>query len=213
MFCLSGQATAQELESEFLYGFDLKASIGYAVPNTDDYDNSFTFQVSAGYDVAQWLNLELGVGYFSSQIDYPFAGPPAHTIAEGDLKVIPFTLTAQVRHSLPELFLTVYALGGVGYYLVDYTWSGGSEAYFDGIRETYGAASQSVDDSFGFHLGGGLEYPLTASLALAAEGRYIVLRPGASGDWTDPVTEMPVSFDDELDLNTWLFFGGLKYMF
>jgi outer membrane protein W len=74
--------------------------------------------------------------------------------------------------------------------------------------EIAGLPNQAVEDAWGFHCGAGLEYALTERFSVTAEGRYVFLSPQASG--TEP-TGNPI--DGSLDLNTWLFTGGVKVAF
>jgi len=59
----------------------------------------------------------------------------------------------------------------------------------------------------------GFEYPLTAQLFVGVEGQYLFLRPEAKGIWRDLITGEPYVFNKDLDLNTWLFTLGVKYLF
>ncbi len=198
---------------EMFYGFNVNASLGGALPTTDEYGNSFYFRIGAGYEVTPYFSLDLGVGRFATAIDHEMETPPANTIADGEMKVIPLTLNLQLRYPVPNLFGTIYGLAGAGYYFVDYSWSGGSKDYFNDVEAVYGLAVQSVSDSFGFQLGGGFDYPLSANVFLNVEGQYVLLSPEAKGAWRDLITGEPYRFDKELDLNTWIFTVGAKYLF
>jgi len=129
------------------------------------------------------------------------------------MKVIPLTLNLQLRYPVPQMFGTVYGLLGLGYYFVDYSWSGSSTQYFDEVEALYGSAVQTVSDSVGFQLGAGFDYPMSANIFLNVEGQYIILSPEASGNWRDVVTGERHRFDDDIDLNTWIFSLGVKYLF
>jgi opacity protein-like surface antigen len=65
-----------------------------------------------------------------------------------------------------------------------------------------------VRDAFGFHAGLGVEYALSGWLSLTAEGRYLVVAPRVSGTARDGR-----QLGGTLDLNTWLFTGGIRVAF
>lgn len=213
--CVPAPSRAQEGDGggDFLYGFNLSASLGYAIPTTDEYSNSFTFRFGAGYALTGNLTLDLGISRFKSDVDHEMTSPPPNTIADGTLKVTPVVMSLQFRRPVPQFFSTVYALAGIGYYFVDYGWDGNSKEYFQQVEELYGPAIQSVSDSFGFNLGAGFDYPVSTHLALNVEGQYIFLSPEAKGEWRDVITGEPYRFDDSIDLNTWLLTVGMRYFF
>jgi len=198
---------------ELFYGFNVNASLGGAIPTTDEFGNSFYFRLGGGYEINPNFSLELGVGRFATDIEHGMDTPPGNTVADGDMKVIPLTLSLQLRYPVPQMFGTVYGLLGLGYYLVDYSWSGSSAEYFDQVEALYGAGIQTVSDSVGFQLGAGYDYPMSANIFLNVEGQYIILTPEASGNWRDVVTGERHRFDGDIDLNTWIFSLGVKYLF
>lgn len=213
LLVVASLSPAKAADEDFLYGFNLNASLGYAVPTTDEYSNSFYFRFGGGYSFNSTLALDLSVGRFSSDINHDLDFPPGRTVADGTLKVTPLVLAAQLRYPLHQIFSTVYALAGVGYYLVDYSWDRPSKEYFREVEELYGPAGQSVSDSFGFNLGGGLDYPLGTHFLINVEGQYLFLNPDAKGAWRDLLTGELHQFNDSLDLNTWLFTAGVRYLF
>jgi len=211
---IPGTSPAQmDSGEEMFYGFNINASLGGAIPTTDEYGNSFYFRLGAGYEITPNFSLDLGVGRFATDIDHEMERPPVNTLADGEMKIIPLTLNLQLRYPVPNLFGTIYGLAGAGYYFVDYSWSDSSRDYFDDVQALYGPAVQNVSDSFGFQLGGGFDYPLSANIFLNVEGQYVLLSPEAKGAWRDPITGERYLFDKDLDLNTWIFTVGAKYLF
>lgn len=208
-----GRAQDGDGGGEFLYGFNLSASLGYAMPTTDEYSNSFTFRFGAGYALTESLTLDLGISRFKSDIDHEMDSPPPNTIADGALKVTPVVMSIQFRRPVPQFFSTIYALAGIGYYFVDYSWDGSSKEYFGQVEELYGPAIQSVSDSFGFNLGAGMDYPVSTHFALNMEAQYIILSPEAKGEWRDVISGERYRFEDSIDLNTWLLTVGMRYLF
>jgi outer membrane protein W len=209
LLCLSaGAAQAQSGKGDYIGSWSASAAIGYAIPNTDEYDNAFAWRLAAGYSPMPQFAIDLEVGRFVSGVSQPDAnGLPSHTIASGELDVVPVCLTAQYRTPLPGLLSTLTVLAGVGYYFIDYTMADEPRAVFIAGGDP-GLPDQSVDDAWGFHAGAGLEYALTERLSLTAEGRYLFLSPQASGS-----TGSGGRIDGSLDLNTWIFTGGIKVAF
>ena len=199
-------AAAESGKGEYLGAWSVGASLGYALPNTDEYDNGFAWRLALGYAPLPQFELDLEFGGFTSDVSQPEPGGiPSYTIASGSLEIRPVCLTAQYRRPLPELLSTVTLLAGIGYYFIDYDMGDEQGAAFDG---QLGLPDQEVDDSWGFHLGAGLEYAVTERISLVAEGRYLFLNPSARG-----TTVSGVRFDDSLDLDTWMFTGGVKVGF
>ncbi len=211
---LPGLSQAQGEAGLAFYGIDVNASLGFAVPNTDEFGSGFFIRGGAGYELNRHFAVSAGLGWFSSSVDNDMDVPPGNTIADGELGVIPLTLSLEARHPFPELYGTLYGIAGIGYYFIDYSWSGGAKEYFDEVERLYGIpVSQEVSNSFGFDLGAGFEYPLTAQLFFNAEGQYIFLQPEAEGVWRDLITGEPHVFKKDLDMNTWIFTLGVKYLF
>jgi opacity protein-like surface antigen len=201
-------AGAQSGKGAYLGSWSATAAIGYAIPNTDEYDNAFSWRLAAGYSPLPQFEIDLELGRFLSGVSQPEAnGLPTHTIASGELDVMPVCLTAQYRTPLPGLLSTLTLLAGVGYYFIDYTMADEPRAVFAAGGEP-GLPDQTVDDAWGFHAGAGLEYALTERFSLTAEGRYLFLSPQASGTAGSGRT-----IDGTLDLNTWIFTGGVKVAF
>jgi hypothetical protein len=199
---------AQSGKGEYLGAWSLGASLGYAVPNTDEYGNALAWRLALAYSPVPQFELGLEFGRFSSDVSQPDPdGIPSHTIASGSLDITPVCLTAQYRRALPELLSTVTLQGGAGYYFVDYEMGDAQREVFE-AGGAAGLPDQQVDDAWGFHAGAGLEYALTERVSLVAEGRYLFLEPSASGTAKDGQR-----FDGSLDLNTWIFSGGVKVWF
>jgi len=207
------ESGAQAKMEQVYRGFNFNASVGTVIPSTDEFGNSFYIRGGAGYEVNENFAIDIGIGRFSSDVDNDLNTPPPNTIADGKMKVVPLTATLQLRYLVPQAYGTVYGLAGLGYYFIDYSWSPGSERYFEEVSALYGPSRQEVSDSFGFNLGGGFEYPLTAQFSLDAEAQYLFLKPSAEGTWRDLVTGEPYSFDNDLDLNSWILSFGVKFVF
>jgi len=204
----AGVTHAQSGKGDYVGRWAVSGGLGYAIPNTDEYSNEFTWRFGLGYSRNPAFEVGLEVGHFSTAVSQPETdGVPSHDIASGRIDVIPVFLTLQYRVPLPEKMTTVFLLAGAGYYFIDYTMADTPRGVFS-ASGVAGLPDQRVHDSWGFHAGAGLEYALTGWLSVTLEGRYVMLAPDVSGTVKDGST-----LGGSLDLNTWLFTGGMKVAF
>lgn len=209
-----GTVPAQGLGDELLLGFDVNASVGFVIPTTDEYRSTLGWKLGAGYSLTDIFSLELGFGYHAINVDHDTDTPPVNTIADGKLKILPLVLTAQFRYPVPQAFGTVYGLAGVGYYFIDYSWSDESVDYFAEVEALYRPPLfQEVENSLGFNIGGGFDYPLSANFVCTVEGQYLFLRPEANGAWRDLLRGDTHEFNNDLDLDSWIIRVGMRYLF
>lgn len=203
-------------KGDYIGQYSVAVQGGFAIPNTDEFDNTFFYQGSLGYSPIPWLEVSLGAGRFQSNVSQPEPhGVPVHTIATGDLEVIPLIATVHLRYPMQEIFSTFTAFAGAGYYLVDYEMGGEARRFLDEKSQSSPTGEtfpQTVGNDWGFHLGVGIEYHMTDHLSLVGEGRYIILSPAMSGSACDEAG-WEYRFSGSLDLNTWLFTGGIKVAF
>ena len=209
MLCLvAGVAQAQSGKGDYIGRWSVAGSLGYAIPNTDEYGGGLVWRLGGGYSPIPQFEIGLELGRFSTAVSQPEPdGVPNHDIASGRLDVLPVCVAAQVHIPLAETMATFNLLAGAGYYFVDYTMADASREFFvaSGVE---GLPDQSVHDAWGFHTGAGLEYALTGWLSLTVEGRYVFLAPKVSG-----TAAAGNQLGGSLDLNTWLFTGGIKAAF
>ena len=204
----SGAALAQSGKGDYVGRWSLAGNAGYAIPNTDEYANVPAWKFALGYSPALWFEVALEAGRFSTAVDQPEPdGLPNHSIASGRIEVVPVCVNLQFNLPLAASMTTAYLSAGGGYYLVDYTMDEAPSGVF-AASGVAGLPDQIVRDAWGFHAGVGVEYALTAWLSVTAEGRYQFLAPQVSGTARDDYT-----LGGSLDLNTWLFTGGLKVAF
>jgi opacity protein-like surface antigen len=209
VLCLAaGVAEAQSGKGDYVGAWSVTGAFGYAVPNTDQYGNDLTGRLGIGYSPYPPLEIGLELGLFSSEVAQPEAnGLPTHDIASGKLDVIPACVTLRYRAPLAETMATLVLLAGGGYYFIDYTMAAAPRGILVG-GGAEGLPDQAVRDAWGFHAGAGLEYALTGWLSLTIEGRYVVVAPKVSGTAGEGH-----QLGGSLDLNTWLFTGGIKVAF
>lgn len=207
--CLAaGVAQAQSGKGDYVGRWSYSGAIGYAIPNTDEFGNAISGRIGLGYSPVPAFEIGLEVGLFSTEVSQPEVnGIPDHDIASGQIDVIPVCLVVKYHAPLPQSMATFTLLAGGGYHFVDYTMGDEPRAVFASGGGA-GLPDQVVRDAWGFSAGAGLEYALAWWLSLTVEGRYIVLMPSVSGTAKDGV-----QLGGNLDLNTWLFTGGIKVAF
>jgi opacity protein-like surface antigen len=125
-------------------------------------DDGFVAEIAFGHYFVPVFATELGVGYFESEAS------PAVPPGETKFKVVPITLTAKVL--LPLGPVEPYGEFGIGGYITKFEVSG-SPSNFDG----------STKGTFGLHAGGGLNFNITPTVFLGAEGRYLWAKPSFGG--------------------------------
>jgi len=207
--CLAaGVAQARSGKGDYIGRWSVEGSVGYAIPNTDEYGNVLVWRAGVGYSPLPQFEIGLELGQFSPKVSQPEPnGLPNHDIASGRLQVRPVCLSLRYNIPLSETMATLNLLAGAGYYFINYSMADAPREMFvsSGVE---GLPDQTVRDAWGVHVGAGLEYALTSLLSVTFEGRYIILAPHVSGTVKDAFT-----IGGSLDLNTWLFTGGIKVAF
>ncbi len=125
-------------------------------------DDGFVAEIAAGHYFLPAFATELGVGYFESK------STPAVPPGELKFKVVPVTLTGKVL--LPMGPIEPYGEFGIGGYITKADVSG-----------TIGSFSGSTKGVFGLHAGGGVNFNITQTTFIGAEGRYLWAKPSFGG--------------------------------
>lgn len=209
VICLTaGGAHAQSGKGGYIGGWSITGGAGFALPNTDEYADQFTWRAGVGYSPVPQFEIGLEYGRFETAVSQPEPdGAPIHDIASGRIVVQPVCLALQLHIPLTGTMATFNLLAGAGYYFVDYTMADAPRELFSSSG-VGGLPNQAVHDTWGLHAGAGLEYALTGWLSLTVEGRYVFLAPDVTGTAKDNH-----ALTGSLDLNTWLFTGGIKVAF
>jgi opacity protein-like surface antigen len=127
-----------------------------------ELDDGFVAELAVGHYIVPFFAAELGVGYFESK------ATPAVPAGETKFKVVPVTLTGKVL--FPFGPIEPYGEFGIGGYITKVDVSG-----------TIPNFSSSTKGVFGLHAGGGVNFNITPSVFLGAEGRYIWAKPSFGG--------------------------------
>jgi outer membrane protein len=192
---------AQDMKGKFGIG----ARIGYVNYAGDDYnvlgsnidvdfDNAAMYGGNLTYYIQRYLSLELSVDYVKTDTEIKGSGLSPTNI--GELKQVPIILNGRFHFSTNQK-ISPYLSAGIGYYLNDFDLSGTS-------------ADDEIDpdDSFGFNLGGGIQFLLNEHFAIDLDLKYIWNKADfelkAPGDPTEEVS---------IDLDNFYAGIGLKYYF
>ncbi len=127
-----------------------------------DTKTGFDGEIAVGHYFMPIFGIEVGIGYFESK------GSPAAEPGSTKLKVVPVLVSAKLF--LPLGPIEPYGEAGIGHYFTDLDVSG-----------NLGSFSGSSKGTYGVHLGAGLNFNLTDSFFLGAEGRYIWAKPEYGG--------------------------------
>ena len=204
LFVFIGQVgSAEELAKKFAVG----ARAGFYKIADDDMpqgeitsNGTLYGEANLTYFFVDYFSLEFSGGYVKPDLDLK-ENATGYVVEYGELKQIPFLLTARFHwwSDIPKVGL--YAGGGVGYFINDFS-----------VSSTFTSLNPGVvvdaDNSLGAVVGVGLEYFISTKLALNVDLKYIYnpvdflqTQPGVS----------PSAFD--LNLNTFLGGVGIKYYF
>ncbi|MFA5800290.1 MAG: porin family protein [Candidatus Peribacteraceae bacterium] len=127
-----------------------------------DSKTGFDGEIAIGHYFLPVFATELGAGYFESK------GSPAALPGDAKLKVVPVTLTA--KGLLPMGPIEPYGEFGIGAYISKFDVSGNLDSF-----------SGSSKSAFGFHAGAGVNFNITPTVFLGAEGRYLWAKPSWGG--------------------------------
>ncbi|MGE5285438.1 MAG: acyloxyacyl hydrolase [Actinomycetota bacterium] len=125
-------------------------------------DDGFVAEIAYGHYFLPMFALELGAGYFESKAS------PARPPGEMKFKVVPVTLTGKVL--FPFGPIEPYGEFGIGGYIAD--------ADVSGTVSNFSGSTKSV---FGLHAGAGVNFNITPTFFLGAEGRYLWAKPSWGG--------------------------------
>ncbi len=128
-----------------------------------DTKTGFNGELAVGHYFVPIFGIELGIGYFESE-----GSPAAESAGSTKLKVVPVLASAKVF--LPLGPIEPYGEAGIGAYFTKLEVSG-----------NLGSFSGSSKVTYGLHAGVGLNFNLSDTFFLGAEGRYIRAKPEFGG--------------------------------
>lgn len=191
---ISQVSFAQDMEGKFGIG----ARVAYINYSDDfgsgidaDIDETAMYGGNLTYFVQRYLSLELSVDYVETDLDL-------EDFDIGELEQIPILLSLRT-HLSTNPKVSPYLTIGVGYYLNDFDMKSSIPAGYD----------LDTDDSFGYHLGGGIEYFFNEHFAFNFDLKYI---------WSnvDVDIKTPGGYsvsDHKVDVDAFTSGVGFKYYF
>lgn len=204
MLVVSQVSFAQDMEGRLGLG----ARVSYVNFEGDDYtvygvnvdvepDESVMYGLNLTYFIQKYLSIELSVDYTETDVELSALGLSGDA---GDFESIPVLLSLRVHFSTnPKV--SPYLLFGGGYFFNDIDQNDST------IEFIYGSGAKvDVDDSFGFHVGGGVEVFVSENVALNLDLKYI---------WTEVETSVNVAgfTDEDMDMDSFVAGLGIKYYF
>lgn len=204
MFVLSQVGFAQDMKGKLGIG----ARVSYVDFSDDDYtvygvkvdvepDEDIMYEGNLTYFIQDYLSLELSVGYIETDVDFDALGME---VDAGEFETIPVLLSLRA-HLSTNTKVSPYLLFGIGYFFNDFDQNDTIIEYIYGP-----GADVDVDDSFGWHVGAGVEVFVTENIALNLDFKYI---------WTEVEADVNVfGFKDEdIDMDSFLAGLGIKFYF
>jgi len=178
---------------------------GYAMPAENNYSSGLKYGGNICLGITKNVSIELKGLSFQSNVE----GDP-EALSKGRLSVIPIQLSIQARFPISWRFLP-YLLGGGGYYLNRFDLDEEITDAWDALGFDLG---EKVENAIGYHFGAGIDLFLTKNIALNANVRYCIAKIKGSWTLTDQIIGTETSGDiEDLNLNSLIFGGGLKFYF
>jgi len=166
---------------------------GGIFPSDSDIDDTFYIGGNYSYSINNYFALGAEVGYTLWEDEL-------NGISYGDVRAVPLLADFYLRYPIDagENTLIPYAIGGVGIIFWDYDESS--------LLELFGI-SVDMDTELGLKLGGGCDFLISENFALNLEGSYL---------WSDAnatVAAAGTVAAAEIDTDSWLITGGVKFYF
>lgn len=152
--------------------FWIGGSAGYTMPSESNFEKGINFGGTLGFGVTRHLAVELRVPYYQSNVTGSIGG-----LSAGQFQTLSFALSVQARYPIKNRIIP-YVVAGGDYHLNKFTLD-------NDIVNSWNAMGfnieESVDHTFGFHFGGGIDLFILRSLALNFDIRYSTA--SLKGDW------------------------------
>jgi outer membrane protein W/uncharacterized protein YgiM (DUF1202 family) len=184
-------------------GFGLTG--GYAMPSEDNYKGGISYGGILHFGITKNIAVELSGLRFQSEVE-----KEPDKLSKGDLSIIAILMSIQFRFQVGSIFVP-YIAGGGGYYLNDFSID-------NELKEDWNLLgfdiNEDVENSFGFHVGGGFDIFLSDHIAFNGDVKYCLVNSKGSWTFSNQVISQEVSGDfDEIKLNSLIFGVSLKILF
>lgn len=181
---------AQDMQGKFGIGAGV-AYITYSEDDGFDPDENVMYGGNLTYFIQRYLSLELSVNYVNTDAYLDNCNI-------GELEQIPILLSLR-GHLSTNTKVGPYVTVGVGYYLNDFEMESSILPGYD----------LDPDDSFGFHVGGGVEYFFNEHFAFNADFKFMWSNVDFSGTGPGGI----ILRDEEVDVDAFTAGVGLKFYF
>ena len=176
----------------------------FAASASDGLDSGHGFGFSATYFFSPVVGVE---GGFRRQ-SFDVAGTDENTISGGDLSANVITANVVVRMAAGNV--QPYVSGGIAFFANSYT----IDPTIDGeLAEFNFIAAESIDNTVGFNIAGGVDFQASPSIGFFVEGRFTVATADTAGGLTDQITQITANSAGEQQLNVFTVNGGIRIFF
>jgi opacity protein-like surface antigen len=188
----------QELPSQRMAStkkyFWVGGGAGYTMPSESNFEKGMNLGGTFGIGVMKHLAIELRIPYFQSNVVGTVDG-----LSSGRLSSLSLMLSVQARYPIKNRFVP-YLVAGGDYHLNTFSLNEEISNSWSNLGYTL---KESVDHTFGFHFGAGLDVFLLQNIALNLDVRYYTA--GLTGKWTlanHNSQEMLSGTIDNMELNS-----------
>jgi opacity protein-like surface antigen len=136
---------------------------GYTMPSESNFEKGMNFCGTFGIGVMKHLAIELRVPYFQSDVTGTVGG-----LSSGRLSNLSLMLSIQARYPIKNRFVP-YLVAGGDYHLNKFSVN---QEIKDSWSNLGFNIEESVNHTFGFHFGAGLDFFLYQNIALNLDARY-----------------------------------------
>lgn len=171
---------------------------------SDDLDRGNGFGLSGTYFFSRLIGVE---GGFRRQ-SFDVAGSETNALAGGELKVNLITANVVVRMASGNV--QPYVSGGVAFYTNDYATD---PVVVAALADFNFVAAESIDNTVGFNVAGGVDFQASARIGFFVEGRFMAATADSIGGLTDEVTDITATIAGTQELNVFTVNGGIRIFF
>ena len=177
--------------------YTVGGGLSYATDNTNakgniGFEGNFTFLTES------IVAIRASVGRYGSDTK-------VNIISEGDYSLLWLEGTLLLQGKSPK----VQPYGGIGggYYITSHELS----SRLNNILSLLGVrAKEDIQDVFGIHFRGGLNVPVSPTVALNLDLKYVILKPDVKVEATNLYTFRTASVTESLDLSTFIIGFGIS---
>ena len=171
---------------------------------SDDLDRGNGFGVSGAYFFSRLIGVE---GSFRRQ-SFDVMGSEANAVVGGELEANLITVNVVVR--MTSSSVQPYVSGGVAFYTNNYATNPAVVAELAAFNFT---SAESIDNTVGFNIAGGVDFQASARIGFFVEGRFTAATADTTGGLTDQFTDITATTAGTQELNVITVNGGIRIFF